>query len=275
MNRYLCTSKLRRRRITPVPIYQLFLLLLIGTAEISLAAKLSREQRVSVALEAALSEGSPVWLEAESVRFLAIHRETSAVKRLGSAVLLHDSGSHADWHEVINPLRRHLAERGWDTLSIQTPITDDPSDPATIQSLIELSLPRIQAAIDFLTEQQTDETVLIGHGLGAGMAMKFVTQPGNRIGAIAAIGVAMSADDEQDPAFLAIKGAETAILDLYGSRDHPSVVDSAPLRRAIAIRNGRKKYRQVEVSGADHFFSGMQEELGYRIAAWLRQAVRQ
>ncbi|MEW8029298.1 MAG: DUF3530 family protein [Candidatus Thiodiazotropha sp.] len=275
MNRYLCATKLRRRFKTAIPVHQLFLLLLIGMAESIPAANLSREQRVSEALETALSESRPVWLETESVRFLAIHRETSAVNRLGGAILLHDSGSHADWHEVINPLRRYLAERGWDTLSLQTPITDDPSDPVIVKSLIDLSLPRIRAAIDYLTERQVGETVLIGHGLGARMAMNFVTQPGSEIGATVAIGVTMFADDEEDPVFLAIKGAETAILDLYGSRDLPSVIDSAPQRRATAVRNGRDRYRQVEVSGADHFFSGIQEELSNRVAAWLRQAAGQ
>jgi dienelactone hydrolase len=249
------------------------LLLLIFLAQTASAANLSREQRISEGLEAMIAEGNPVWLEAESIRFLGIHRQTTAAKRMGGVILLHDNSTHADWHEVINPLRRHLTERGWDTLSIQIPITDAPSDPATIRALLALSLPRIQAAADFHTDRQVDALVLIGHGMGARMAMNFISQPANKIGATVVIGLPMNVDDDQDPVFLAIKEGNIPILDLYGSRDHASVVDSAPLRRTTAVRNGHNRYRLEEVAGADHFFSGLQEELNNRVAAWLRQAL--
>jgi pimeloyl-ACP methyl ester carboxylesterase len=275
MNLYCDTNKQRKRQKALGHIQHLLLLLLMLVTEVTPAANLSREQRISERLEATISEGSPVWLEADSVRFLGIHRKTSATKRQGGVILLHDNSAHADWHEVINPLRRHLTDRGWDTLSIHIPITDDPSDPGAVRDLLASSLPRIQAAIDFHTEQQVDETALIGHGMGGRMAMSFIAQPGNRVGAAVVIGVPMVADDDQDPVFLALKGAQMPILDLYGSRDHFSVLDSAPLRRALAARSGQDRYRQVEVAGADHFFSGLQEELSNRVAAWLRQAMAQ
>lgn len=268
MNPYSYTINLRQRLNR-----QLFLLLLIFLAQTASAANLSREQRISEGLEAMISEGNPVWLEAESIRFLGIHRQTTAAKRMGGVILLHDNSTHADWHEVINPLRRYLTKRGWDTLSIQIPITDDPSNPTTVRALLASSLPRIQAAVDFHADQQVDALALIGHGMGARMAMNFISQPANKIGATVVIGASMSPDDDQDPVLLAIKERDIPILDLYGSRDHADVIDSAPLRRAIAVRNGRTGYRLEEVAGADHFFSGIQEELSNRVAAWLRQAL--
>jgi pimeloyl-ACP methyl ester carboxylesterase len=270
MNLYPCATKLRQKLDL-----KLFPLLCILLAQVTSAANLSREQRISEGLERMVSDGNPVWLEAESVRFLGIHRQTSAAKRLGGAILLHDGSTHADWHEVINPLRRDLTERGWDTLSIQTPISDDLSDPVAVRDLLASSLPRIQAAADFLTDRQVDALALIGHGIGAKMAMNFISQPGNMIRAAVVIGVPMSTDDDQDPVFLAIKDGNIPILDLYGSRDHAAVVDSAPFRRAIAVRNGRNRYRLEEVAGGNHFFSGLQEELSHRVAAWLRQALGQ
>jgi pimeloyl-ACP methyl ester carboxylesterase len=263
---------LRLIPISPTSFFQLLLLLSCLTQWAS-AANLTKEQRISEELEATLSEGSPIWLETGSVRFLGIFKRTSAPKRLGATVLLHDSGAHANWHEVISPLRRYLTERGWDTLSIQTPISDDPSDPLSEKGLLSSSLPRIQAAVEFHTERDIDGVILIGHGLGAKMMMSFVTQTPNEIKAMVAIGVAMNPDDDQDPVSRAIKGAEIPILDLYGSQDHESVVVSAPLRRVIALRNNRDLYRLVEVAGADHFFTGIQEELSHRVAAWLKQAL--
>lgn len=275
MNRYRCRSILESRSTPPGAIPRLLLLLIVSMAEITSAANLSRELRIAEELAAGVTEGNPVWLEADTVRFLALHIQTPAAERLGGVILLHDSNGHADWHEVIQPLRRQLSERGWDSLSIQTPISDDPSDPAAGSSLITLSTPRIQAGIDFLNSRQIDETVLIGHGLGAEMALNFATQPGNRIRALVAIGVTLSAENGENPVFQAITGAEMPILDIFGSRDHPAVVDSATLRRGIAIRNGRDQFRQDKVAGADHYFSGMQDELGHRVTAWLKRVAGQ
>jgi predicted esterase len=273
VNLYCYTTKLRQKFKTPGLILQLLLLLLILLADITSAANLSREQRISEGLTAMLSGGSPIWLEADSVRFLGIYSKTSTTRRLGGIILLHDHNTHADWHEVINPLRQHLTKRGWDTLSIQTPITDNPTNPVTDKALLVASLPRIQAAIDFLAEQQVDRAVLVGHGIGARMAIHAITQAGDRIEAVVAIGVAIASNDDQDPLFQAIKQTDIPILDLYGSADHATVIDSAPLRRAIAARNGRNRYRLVEIAGANHFFSGIQEELTHRVAAWLRQTL--
>jgi pimeloyl-ACP methyl ester carboxylesterase len=265
---------LKLRPSSPAPL-QCLLLLLTCLAQWATAANLAKEQRISEGLAAKLSEGNPIWLEADSARFLGIFKKTPAAKHLGAAILLHDNGTHADWHEVINPLRRHLAERGWDTLSIQTPIDDAPSDPVSVEALLASSQPRIQAAVDFLTERKVDRIVLIGHGMGARMAMHFVTQSPDKIRGVVAIGMVMNPEDDQDPVSLAIEKSEIPILDLYGSRDHLEVVDTAPLRRAIALRNDRNRYRLVEVTGADHFFTGIQEELSHRVAAWLNKGQRQ
>jgi pimeloyl-ACP methyl ester carboxylesterase len=265
---------MRQSPISPASLLKL-MLLLFCQVEWTAAANLTKEQRISEGLEATVSEGNPAWLEAESIRFLGIYKKSPATKRLGAAVLLHDSGTHADWHEVINPLRRDLAERGWDTLSIQTPNDDVSSDPASVEALLASSLPRIQAAVDFHTEREVDRIILVGHGMGARMAMHFVTQIPGKIRGIVAIGVAMSPEDDQDPVSLAIKEAELPIFDLYGSRDYVEVVETAPLRRAIALRNGHDRYRLAEVAGADHFFTGIQEELNHRVAAWLKQALRE
>lgn len=263
---------MRQRPILPSALL-LLSLLLICLAHWAWAANLSREQRTSEALANTRSAGTAVWLEAGTVRFLGILNRAATARRLGAAVLLHDSGAHADWHEVINPLRRHLAERGWDTLSIQTPVSDDPSDPVSAESLLASSQLRIRAAVAFLKAREVNQIVLVGHGMGARMTLGFATQSPDDIKAVVSIGVTVNPGDEQDPVSLAIKGADIPILDLYGSQDHEGVVDTAPLRRATAQRNNRERYRLVEVAGADHFFTGMQEELVHRVAAWLKQAL--
>ncbi|MNC91660.1 hypothetical protein D3C83_79610 [compost metagenome] len=49
------------------------------------------------------------------------------------------------------------------------------------------------------------------------------------------------------------------VLDLYGEKDFPAVLDHA-VQRAAAIR-GIRGSGQAQVAGADHFFTGMEIEL--------------
>jgi pimeloyl-ACP methyl ester carboxylesterase len=238
------------------------------------AANLSLERRVAEALDNPTLNGKAIWLEAGEVRFLAIYSPSTAKKSLGGALVLHDWGTHADWNEVIRPLRIHLSKQGWDTLSLQLPTTEIRPDSMIEQHLLEQASPRIQAAIDHFSPQQHPSLVLIGHGLGAAMILHHTARQQNRrVKAIASIGLSIPSDDEMSPAAQAIAQLRIPMLDLFGSRDLAPVTKSAALRRRIASLNGREDYRQEQVNGADHFFSGLQTSLTYRIHAWLKRAI--
>jgi len=57
------------------------------------------------------------------------------------------------------------------------------------------------------------------------------------------------------------------VLDLYGEKDFPAVLDHAG-QRAAAIR-GIRGSAQIQVPGADHFFAGMEGELVRRVRQFL------
>src|SRR3569623_47056 len=78
------------------------------------------------------------------------------------------------------------------------------------------------------------------------------------------------------------------MLDIYGSRDNDTVLQQASRRAAAARTAGGKSrrqlgvraadsdhgsysYRQLEVVGADHFFTASDQVLTKRIAVWLRK----
>jgi len=62
------------------------------------------------------------------------------------------------------------------------------------------------------------------------------------------------------------------VLDLYGEKDYPGVLDGAAAR-AAAIRKIRGS-GQVQVAGADHFFSGMESELMRQVRQFLDSRLR-
>jgi dienelactone hydrolase len=238
------------------------------------ASNLSLEQRISASLDTPALKGKALWLETGTLRFLSIHTPTQETQVHGGAILLHEATTHADWSDVIRPLRQHLSNQGWDTLSLQLPVTQTTAlPPQALDTLLQQAVPRIQAAIDYFTEKKQQDLVLVGHGLGGIMALYFATQQtqGN-LRAIAAIGIAIPTDAEKDPVRHAIAQLEIPLLDLYGSRDLITVRHSAPERRRIARDHDRKDFYQVEIVGADHFFSGMPNSLTRRIHAWLKRA---
>lgn len=236
------------------------------------ASNLSLEWRISEALDNPNLSGEAVWLEAGGIRFLGIYSLSRAKSSLGGAVILHDAGNHADWQEVIQPLRRHLANQGWNSLAIQLPAVETQPGPSTILSLLEEASPRIQAAIDYFNPQLQPSVVLIGHGLGGAMALHHLAKQANqRVGAIAAISLSIDTESDSAPVSAALAQLRLPILDLFGSRDLGSVVDSAAKRRQIALLNGHDRYRQEQIPGANHFFTGLQSSLSQRIHGWLKR----
>ncbi|MCU7839350.1 MAG: alpha/beta hydrolase family protein [Candidatus Thiodiazotropha sp. (ex Lucinoma annulata)] len=251
---------------------RLILLVITCFAALIHASNLSLEARISETIDAESLDGKALWLDAGPIRFLALLKETAAEKRHGGVILLHDAGGHADWHEVINPLRIQLAAHGWDTLSLQLPVSNRLPDQAMMKQMIADASPRIQAAIDYFNNQQNKHLTLVGHGLGASMALNHLLKQPETFSAVVMIGLPMTQDDTQDPVQLALSALDIPLLDLYGSQDLTSVVQSAGARRSIARKAERKKYRQDRVTGADHYFSGLQENLLIRVRAWLNGA---
>ncbi|MET0066787.1 MAG: alpha/beta fold hydrolase [Candidatus Thiodiazotropha sp.] len=248
----------------------LMLVTLLPCAE---AANLSLEQRLSAQLDTPGLAGEAVWLDAEGTRFLGIHSPSDRNPALGGVILLHDAGTHADWHEVIHPLRLALAEQGWNTLSLQLPALDAPPTPLELESLLAQANARIKAAVDYFGKRQVTDLVLLGHGLGAVMGLNFTRTPGaGPFKALVAIGVDIPTGGEQDPVRQALAQRSFPLYDLYGRRDRKPVIDSAVERRRIARQVETGGYRQESMAGADHFFNGLQNGLSQRVIAWLKAA---
>jgi hypothetical protein len=57
------------------------------------------------------------------------------------------------------------------------------------------------------------------------------------------------------------------VLDLYGEKDLPLVLENAD-KRAAAIQ-GVRGSAQIQVAGADHFFAGLENELARRTRQFL------
>jgi hypothetical protein len=99
-------------------------LLIITLAVLSFtthASDLEKEKRWVDQVVDAILDGDAVWLNDGTSEFLGIYTEAEKDKSR-AVIVMHGTGIHPDWQQVIQPLRVGLTEHNWNTLSIQMPI---------------------------------------------------------------------------------------------------------------------------------------------------------
>lgn len=252
----------------------IFLLL---TTALSVAADpldREREMRVSNKLAEEVKDGDVVWLDANGDKFLGLLIKQSSDKAQGAVIILHGMGAHADWPQIISPIRTSLPEYGWTSLSIQLPAIAPKNQLEDYGKTLDQAAARIDAAISLLHEHKFRNIVAIGHSFGAASVLSYLEkEQEQKIISLVAIGL-------QDYAFVKppidllglIEKSRIPMLDIYGSRDYKEAVDKAADRRLAAKKGGNQKYDQMVVEGADHYFNKLEDVLIKRIRGWVNKA---
>jgi pimeloyl-ACP methyl ester carboxylesterase len=247
---------------------------LLLLAEPAIASDLVREQRNAYEIRKNLVAGKVIDLKAGEQEFLAIHGESEIRGIKGAVILLHGMGSNPAWAAVVQPLRTGLTGHGWESLSLQMPLAPLGVASAAYQPLIPEAAPRIAAAIEFLKQRKIDKIVIIGHSLGARMGLETLAAGlPKEVIALVAIGTPTRADAPDAGVIGALKKIKLPLLDIFGSRDLPSVLGGSKARSLAARQAENSGYQQVEIVGADHFFRGVEDSLLARVRSWIgRQA---
>ena len=234
------------------------------------ASDLAKEQRWVDQVVDSLMDGDAEMLNDSKSEFLSIY--TEAEEDQGRAVIvMHGTGVHPDWQQVIQPLRVGLTEHNWHTLAIQMPILHNEAEYIEYAPLYDEVAPRIEAAIAFLKDNGVKTIVLVGHSQGASMSAYSLSKNSHDVTAFVAIGMGAYADDDRMNSIKALKKITIPVLDIYGSEDLEAVLSSIDDRAAAAKKAGNENYTQVEVSGAEHMFDGKEDELIEAIEEWLDQ----
>jgi len=251
--------------------FQTGLMILLGLAvtNITLASDIDKERRWAEQLRDQLVIGESLQLSTGQQDFFALYTPAVGKLQRGGVILLHGLGAHPDWPDVISPLRKNLPDAGWSTLSIQLPILPNEADFAKYPPLFPEANTRISAAIRYLQKQNLRNIVLVGHSLGAAMGANFLAQkaPGSEV-IRAFVGIGMNlAPGTVAHTPDALAKIELPVLDLYGTQDLPGVLGSTRARAASQANNAG--YRQLAITGANHFFRGLDATLIKRVSSWL------
>ncbi|MDA3868728.1 MAG: DUF3530 family protein [Gammaproteobacteria bacterium] len=236
------------------------------------ASDLDKEQRWANSIDATLMDGEIVMLDDGTSEFLSIFTEALEEKKR-AAIIMHGTGVHPDWKEVIEPLRIGLTDHGWHTLSIQMPILPNDAEYAEYAPLYDEVAPRIDAAIDFLKAEGYDKIALIGHSQGSAMGSYYLSK--NKANVVGFVGVGMPDlyDDARMKNSESLKHITLPVLDIYGSDDLESVLKPSDQRKTAAKQAGNENYTVIVVEGADHFFKdrAKEDELIEKTTEWLEK----
>ncbi|MDP1536648.1 MAG: DUF3530 family protein [Burkholderiales bacterium] len=244
---------------------RIWLAVLLAAASFNIFAQsdYAREQRWANEITPAILVGDPVQLALPSGRkFLGIYAPNS--KAQAGVIVVHGLGVHPDWG-LINPLRSLLSEQGYATLSVQMPVLANEARGSDYPPTFPEAAERIAVAVNYLRGKGHKKIAIVSHSLGARMANVFLNQSeAPAINAWVAIGLS---GEYTQPEMLKVP-----VLDLYGEKDLPAVLDNAS-KRAAAIRKIRGS-AQISVAGADHFFNGMDNELVRNVKLFLDRATK-
>lgn len=262
-----------------MPIVRVLLLALTLASYAAAAQDYAREQRWADEVVPGVVVGDPLWLTlASGHRFLTLYTEAPAATT--AIVLVHGVGVHPD-HGVIGILRGKLAELGYTTLSVQMPVAK--SEGATVDDYYPGLFPqageRIAVAARHLHGKSFKRIVLLSHSMGAWMANVYLRDtPGPPFSAWVVLGLTgrfWGASLISIP-WLGIEWfpgrIRLPILDLYGERDLPAVLNGARLRAAALEHIGTSEQRII--AGADHHFTGKENELAQAIHRYLQKTLR-
>ena len=253
-----------------IQLFTLFIILLGLIGSPVFASDLAKEKRWADQIVDGIIVGDPIWLQADGNKFLGIYAENETDNAKGAVILLHGSGVHPNWPDIIQPLRSELPAHGWTTLSIQMPILANDAKYSEYAPLIKEVPGRINAAIDFLNNKSFQNIIIVAHSLGTTMANSYLANNAKRIRAYVAIGMngSDSGPDELNN-FNYLQKITLPTYDIYGSEDLKSVLDSVKQRKQALRKAENENFRQVSVLGANHFFNGLDADLIRHIKSWI------
>jgi pimeloyl-ACP methyl ester carboxylesterase len=247
-----------------------YIVLILGIALVApgFASDLGKEQRWREQVADSIMDGEEVDVMVDGRGVFGIYTEAANDSKKGM-IVVHGTGIHPNWEQVVQPIRVAMAEYGWNTLSIQMPILHNDANHEEYVLLYPEVPPRLKAAEQFLKQMGAKTLIIVAHSQGATMSSYYLSRNTNDIQGFVAIGMGATQKDNDVNSSISLKTINIPVLDLYGSDDLPGVLETVELRKQAAAHN--VQYSQKVIEGANHFFDEMDDELVAAVAHWSQQ----
>lgn len=122
---------------------------------------------------------------------------------------------------------------------------------------------RIDAALLKLQQEGHENIVLIGQGAGGQLALKTINETAVPVAALIMINTAELAEG------ISMSDVTIPILEILGSRQQDNVKQAIMARRTQMKTEQRDNYHLRQITGADHYFSSVPQQLTNHIHGWL------
>ena len=249
------------------PLIIAWITLLVLAAPVA-ASDLEKEQRWREQVEDSIMDGEAVDLVVEGREIFAIYMEAEDGSDKGM-IVVHGTGIHPNWQQVVQPIRVEMAAYGWNTLSIQMPILHNEAQYEEYVALYPEVPPRLRAAEAFLKDRGIQTLLIAAHSQGATMSSYYLSRHPSDVKGLIAIGMGATQKDSHINSAQSLKKITIPVLDLYGDDDLPGVLDTVDARTESSAHNAQ--YSQQMIKDANHFFDGMDDELVSAVAGWAQQ----
>lgn len=232
------------------------------------ASDLEKEQRWREEVEDSIMDGEAVDIRVDGYDVFAIYTEAEDGSDKGM-IVVHGTGIHPNWQQVVQPIRIEMSAHGWNTLSIQMPILHNEAEYEEYVPLYPEVPPRLGAAEAFLKDRGMKTLLIVAHSQGATMSSYYLSRHPSDIKGLIAIGMGATQKDSHVNSAESLKKITIPVLDLFGDDDLPGVLETADRRQNSSAHNAY--YSQQVIEGANHFFDGMDHDLITAVADWARQ----
>jgi len=241
-------------------------ILMLGVS--AYASDLEKEQRWREEVEDSIMDGEAVDIRVDGYDVFAIYTEAEDGSDKGM-IVVHGTGIHPNWQQVVQPIRIEMSAHGWNTLSIQMPILHNEAEYEEYVPLYPEVPPRLGAAEAFLKDRGMKTLLIVAHSQGATMSSYYLSRHPSDVKGLIAIGMGATQKDSHVNSAESLKNIAIPVLDLFGDDDLPGVLETVDRRKNSSTHNAY--YSQQMIEGANHFFDGMDDDLITAVADWARQ----
>ena len=185
--------------------------------------------------------------------FLARYRAATRSPAKGAVLIIPAPGQFIGDDAVIAAALAELPQGGWSVLVVQTPLLPSVATLQQYADSHDQALARAKKGLEYLTEQRTPATAVVGRAGSIELAREVATSAGG-LTALVALG----------PWSGQIGEGKLPLFDVSPDRDRVALARS----RERYEEAGRMKlpiYKQVVLSGADRRFAGFESEIVRRI----------
>ena len=224
-----------------------------AAASADLALPTAPEALLLARLEAKTLAADFIKLGDDAQPILARYRAATKLPAKGAVLFIPAPGHFIGDDAVIAAALAELPGGGWSVLAVQTPLLPMVASMKHYEDRHDQALERAKKALEYLAQQHTPASVVVGRAGSIELAREVATLAGE-VTALVALG----------PWSGQIGASKLPLFDVSSDRDRAALA-CARERYAEAGRAKTVVYKQVVLSGADQRFSGFESEITRRI----------